>query len=179
MGFKTVLFWLSTASGKILQNKANDLDCWAAAVFIIFSILFIYQAYQAGSIASNLVLLVAKIIGFYVIIGLIIGLIRSAKNSQKIQGLKKIYKIKPKKGESWNLKILPFFSKILAGDFPKAFCKTINHLANISFLHNIISGILCYNVFVYETVANKAFISRKNFLFPGLSLHTAATKKNP
>ncbi len=86
MGFKTVLFWLSTASGKILQNKANDLDCWAAAVFIIFSILFIYQAYQAGSTlwASNLVLLVAKIIGFYVIIGLIIGLIRSAKNSQKI-----------------------------------------------------------------------------------------------
>ena len=81
---KTVLSWLSTASGKILQNKANDLDCWAAAVFIIFSILFIYQAYQAGSIASNLVLLVAKIIGFYVIIGLIIGLIRSAKNSQKI-----------------------------------------------------------------------------------------------
>lgn len=86
MGFKTVLFWLSTASGKILQNKANDLDCIAAAVFIIFSILFIYQAYQAGSTlwASNLVLLVAKIIGFYVIIGLIIGLIRSAKNSQKI-----------------------------------------------------------------------------------------------
>ena len=86
MGFKTVLFWLSTASGKILQNKANDLDCIAAAVFIIFSILFIYQAYQAGNIlwASNLVLLVAKITGFYVIIGLIMGLIRSAKNSQKI-----------------------------------------------------------------------------------------------
>ena len=83
---KTVLSWLSTASGKILQNKANDLDCIAAAVFIIFSILFIYQAYQAGNIlwASNLVLLVAKITGFYVIIGLIMGLIRSAKNSQKI-----------------------------------------------------------------------------------------------
>ena len=84
MGFKTVLFWLSTASGKILQNKANDLDCWAAAVFIIFSILFIYQAYQSGNIlwASNLVLLVAKITGFYTIIGLIRGLIY-AKNSQK------------------------------------------------------------------------------------------------
>ena len=86
MEFKTVLFWLFKVSGKILRGRANDLDCIAAAVFIIFSILFIYQAYQAGSTlwASNLVLLVAKITGFYVIIGLIIGLIRSAKNSQKI-----------------------------------------------------------------------------------------------
>lgn len=83
---KTVLSWLSTASGKILRGRANDLDCIAAAVFIIFSILFIYQAYQAGNIlwASNLVLLVAKITGFYVIIGLIMGLIMFVKkNYQK------------------------------------------------------------------------------------------------
>ena len=86
MEFKTVLFWLFKVSGKILQNKANDLDCIAAAVFIIFSILFIYQAYQSGNIlwASNLVLLVAKITGFYVIIGLIMGLIMFVKkNYQK------------------------------------------------------------------------------------------------
>jgi|LFRM01.1.fsa_nt_gb hypothetical protein len=33
--------------------------------------------------------------------------------------------------------------------------------------------------YLFEPVANRAFIFRKSFFFSGLSFHTAAAKKNP
>jgi len=39
--------------------------------------------------------------------------------------------------------------------------------------------VLLYNSNYRELVKGKIFISQKSFFFSGLSLHTAATKKNP